>query len=192
MRKIVTIFVAIFAFSLAGYAQLMTANTYTRKARPHNVWLDVSGGSFTTSVIGSNVKTKGACLGVSLRWTVPFGEIFTWDVIDLGADLTFPTNFSEDDPDPFFYLMTGPRIRFEVIEQVLHVYAAANAGVSGFYLFNYGKDDPNVGFISEYSAGIMIKKRFHIGAYLRNFPSYKVEESGYKFNSLGAKMGFSF
>ena len=192
MKKIITIFVAILAFGWAANAQLLTANTYTRKAKAHNVWVDVSAGSLTTSFIGSDDKIKGNTLGLSVRWTKPFNDIFCWDIFDLGTSLTFPTGISEDDPDPCFYLMTGPRVRYEVVENLLHVYAAADAGVGAYFLQNYDLDEPKVGLITELSAGVMLKKRFHVGAFLRNYPTYKVGESGLKFSSVGAKLGFSF
>ena len=192
MKKIFAILVAILAFSFAGYAQLLTANTYTRKARSHNVWFDISAGSLTTSVIGSDTKVKGNSLGLSLRWTKPFGDIFCWDFFDLGTNMTFPTSWSENDPDPCFYLMTGPRVRYEVVENLLHVYAAADAGVGAYFLQNYDLEEPKVGLITELSAGVMLKKRFHVGAYLRNYPTYKEGDSGIKFSSVGAKLGFSF
>ena len=190
MKKLFAILVAIIAFSWVGNAQLMTANTYTRKAKAHNVWLDVSAGSFTTSVIGADLKTKKVSFDAALRWTRPFGDFFAWDIFNLGLmNVVFDKDF-EDDPLPCFYLMTGPRIQFEVIEK-LHLYAAVDGGVAYHRFYDYG-DAGKTGFISELSAGVMFNKRIHIGAYLRNYPSYKIDESGYKYNAIGAKLGFSF
>jgi hypothetical protein len=187
MKRFIAILVAILAFSWVANAQLMTANTYTRKARPHNIWLDVAAGSFTKSVIGTDVKTKSISFDAALRWTVPFGDFFAWDIIDLGINPIFDKDF-EDDPVPCFYLMTGPRVQVELVEKFF-VYAAADGGVA-HHLF-YNRND-KTGFISEFSAGVMFNRRIHFGAFLRSYPAYKIEESGFKYSTIGAKVGFSF
>ena len=192
MKKIILCIVAACVFGLAANAQLVTSRSYRAKEKAHNVWLDFGPGFASVTKYGgksgATVLGSGMEYDVKLRWSVPIGSYFGWDIFNMGP--SFWTGFRDSKTLLNLSFATGPRLRFEIADG-LEIYLSDNFGVGLVDVEEWVFSEKLFGFTNEVSLGIK-RKRLSVGVYYRTYPTdFLDNEFEAKSKSTGLKVGFA-